>query len=294
MTKIALVIFNKSAGLMTKQDIEGLVRNKLEELGYQVDLFYLNDNFETAISGHNFLGTELVVAVGGDGTVKVATKTILNNKLSAPLGIIPFGSANVMATDLGIPLTVKQAIKLLAQPEKTVKIDVGLINQNHYFLVGLSIGYISHVIASTPGDLKNKFGYFGYLWRFIFNKIKIRKIKFKIKTQNKTFWVKGNSLVIFNAINYFGLKLKKNIDWQDGILNLYVFTNKTLLSLISDLFYLLWRQQPKKHIFTLDNDYFKIYLNRGWNSYQIDGDYLKISKEIEVEVLPKALEVVIP
>ncbi len=293
--KKALVIFNPNAGVNVKQDVEKLVREKLSLLSLEAEVFYLNKKFEENISGYDFSDVILIVAVGGDGTVKVAARTIIANKLRATLAIIPFGSANILANALNIPTSISQSLKLLGQYQtEKFKIDAGLVNHEHYFFVGISAGYISNIVSSTSRDLKNKYGNFGYLLRFAFNKIKIKKLKFEVVTRNKIFWVKGNSLVIFNVLSYLWLRPKKNVNFSDGLLNLYVFTNKTFLTLIQAFLYLVWYHQPPRHVFTLDNNYFKIILKRPINSWQIDGDYLKLGREIEVEILPLAVEIVSP
>jgi len=289
----ALVIFNPTAGLKSKIDVEGIIRDRLSHLGYQVDLFYLNNRFEVEISKYNFNDLDLMLAVGGDGTVKVATRTIIDHHLTTPLAIIPYGSANVIATAAGIPTNIRNALKLIENPQKTMAVDVGLVNKKHYFIVGLSIGYISKIVTGTNHHLKNKFGFFGYLLVFIFNKIKIKKVKFEIKTQNKNFWVRGNSLIVFNALNYYGLKIKKSISFSDGIFNLYVFTNKTFISLVEAFFLMLFYNQPPRHVLSLDNNYFKIILKQPSHSCQIDGDYVKLPRIIEVELLPQVLHIIV-
>ena len=294
--KKALVIINPSAGLALKQKtIKTLVVNKLSRLGYSGDMFELNKDFEKNIENYNGSKADLVVAVGGDGTVKVAAWTILQKNIKAPLAIIPFGSANVIAMVLGIPLVVNQALKQLDNIANTTQIDVGLINNRHYFLVGFSLGYISQVVTNTDEAMKKKLGFFSYVLRFMFNKIKIKKIKFKIIAGGRSFWIKGNSVVVFNALNYFGLKTKKIIDFQDGILNLYVLTNKTFFGLISAVWGMLWYRQPPKYVFSLDNSAFDIFLRRQrlLKTCQIDGDYISLdAKKISIRILPRVLTVV--
>ena len=272
-----------------------MVVNKLSRLGYSGDMFELNKDFEKNIENYNGSKADLVVAVGGDGTVKVAARTILQKNIKAPLAIIPFGSANVIAMVLGIPLVVNQALKQLDNIANTTQIDVGLINNRHYFLVGFSLGYISQVVTNTDEAMKKKLGFFSYVLRFMFNKIKIKKIKFKIIAGGRSFWIKGNSVVVFNALNYFGLKTKKIIDFQDGILNLYVLTNKTFFGLISAVWGMLWYRQPPKYVFSLDNSAFDIFLRRQrlLKTCQIDGDYISLdAKKISIRILPRVLTVV--
>ena len=109
------------------------------------------------------------------------------------------------------------------------------------------------------------------------------------------FWVKGNSLIVFNAFNFYGFTPKKTISLSDGIMNLYVVTNKTFLTMAEAAFGVLFYTKPPKHIFSLDNKYFKIRVKRKkfLKSAQIDGDCIKLPRNIEIEVLPQALEVVI-
>ena len=153
MAKKALIIFNPSAGLKSKLTIEKLAERKLKSLGYRVDIFLVDEHFEAGIAGYDFFNLSLVVAIGGDGTVKVAGRTIIENKLSAPLVIIPFGSANVVAKTLGITLNAKAALQLIGGA-KLRGLDVGIINKTHYFLVGFSVGYISRIITGTSTKMK--------------------------------------------------------------------------------------------------------------------------------------------
>lgn len=292
MAKKALIIFNPTAGLRSKLAVEKLAERRLKALGYRVDIFLVDEHFEASISGYDFSHLSLVVAIGGDGTVKVAGRTIVENKLSAPLIIIPFGSANVVAKSLGIPLQAKEALRLIGGTRQR-PLDVGVVNKSHYFLVGFSAGYISRIVTGTSTRLKNRFGFWGYLINLLFNVNKVKRQKFLIRTKNHKFWVKGNSLVVFNACNFYGLKAKKKIDPSDGIFNLYVVTNRNFWSLFIALLQFIFYRRPTQFLFSIDNDYFKISFNRGLSSCQIDGDYLNPTKEVEIKMLPQALQVII-
>lgn len=290
----ALIIFNPTAGMATKTDVGKIVQDKLSGLDYKPIMLILDFNFEANIAKLDLSDIKLVVAVGGDGTVKVAAREIINRRIKAPLAVIPFGSANVLAATLKIPLGLKEALELL-NVSSTIKIDVGVLNQDRYFLVGFSLGYLSSIVINTNRELKNKFGSIGYVLHLFWNKIRIPRIKFRIETQNHVFWVKGNSLIVFNAFNFYGFSPKKTISLNDGILNLYVVTNKTFLTMAEAAFGVLFYRTPPKHIFTLDNKYFKIRIKRKkyLKTAQIDGDKIKLPRTIEVEVLPKALEVIV-
>jgi diacylglycerol kinase family enzyme len=290
--KQALVICNPTAGIKSKQNVGKLAEEKLIGLGFRPITLVLDFDFESKIEQLDLSKIKLVVAIGGDGTVKVAAREIINRQIKAPLLIIPFGSANVLASTLKLPLDVKSALALL-NGDKTAKIDVGSINREKYFLVGFSLGYASSIIIHTQSGLKSRFGSLSYLLHLFWNKIRIPRIKFRVETQNRVFWVKGNSLIVFNAFNFYGFTPKKNISISDGILNLYVVTNKTFLSMIEAALGVLYYVKPPRHIFALDNKYFKIRVKRKrfLKTAQIDGDPIRPGRIMEIEVLPKALEV---
>jgi len=289
----ALIIYNPTAGLTVKSDIKLQTEKKLISAGYEILVLQLNDLFEEEIARVDLSGLALVVAIGGDGTIKVAAREIINRRLNVPLLVVPFGSANVLALSLGIPLVTADALKLLDSGHKK-KIDVGVINNRYYFLVGFSLGYLSSIVIGTDKKLKNKFGFLGYFIKFIWNKIKIVRVKFRIDTINKTFWVRGNSLIIFNAFNFYGLQPKKNVSIEDGILNLYITTNKSFWELVIAALGVLFYERPTKHVFSLDNSNFKITIKKKkfLKTSQIDGDKLLLTgEEINVSVLSKVLEI---
>lgn len=99
--------------------------------------------YEILKTGHRGHGTELaraaasqgcdmVVAAGGDGTINEVGRGLTGTPTA--LGIIPAGSGNGFARNLGIPLSQKAAIRLLRAP-RIVPIDIGKINDRYFFNV---------------------------------------------------------------------------------------------------------------------------------------------------------------
>ncbi len=87
-------------------------------------------------------GTEGVVVVGGDGTVACAAQVLVGTDI--PLGILPTGTMNRLARDLGIPIhDIASAVGLLAHA-RTRRIDVGEVN-GHIFVCASSIGLLARM-----------------------------------------------------------------------------------------------------------------------------------------------------
>ncbi len=291
-SKKALIIFNPTAGIVTGSDALSQVKSYLLSHEYSCDSIILDSNFEAVVAKYDFTDIALIVAVGGDGTVRVTARTILEHQLSVPLAIVPFGSANVVAASLSIPISIKKSLALIGNLH-VKKIDVGRINKGEIFLVGFSIGYISKIVTQTQGVLKNRFGFLGYIVRFLFNNVPLHRIKFKITCRDKQFYVKGNSLVVFNAVNIYGIRPKKNISITDGVLNLYVVKNRNFIGLFKIALDFLFYQEPPHHLFALDGQKFGIDLGPAGDVCQIDGDLIALGSRVEIAIMPQALSVVV-
>ena len=101
---------------------------------------------------------DTIIAMGGDGTVnKVANCVVNTDKV---LGIIPTGTANLLAAKLGLSMDLKKTLKVI-ESGKTKSIDMMLINDKNSIL-RCGFGYDSDIICKTPQSLKNKFGYLAY------------------------------------------------------------------------------------------------------------------------------------
>jgi YegS/Rv2252/BmrU family lipid kinase len=105
-------------------------------------------------------GCGIVVAAGGDGTVSAIAEGLVGS--DTPLGIIPLGTANVLARELGIPVELNAAVALLAGPYETKAIDAMNVKEKHYF-TQVGVGIDSLMIAGTTRERKQRFGRIAYI-----------------------------------------------------------------------------------------------------------------------------------
>lgn len=84
---------------------------------------------------------DAVIVGGGDGTLNAAAPGLMQTGL--PLGILPLGTANDFARTLGIPATLEQAVKIIADGQLRA-VDLGEVNQ-HLFLNVSSIGFSAEI-----------------------------------------------------------------------------------------------------------------------------------------------------
>lgn len=139
MRKISFII-NPISGAGNKQDIPGLIESTFDPKKIEHEILY------TEYAGHAQKiaaqkakeGVEVIVAVGGDGTVNEVACSLVHTDTA--LGIIPSGSGNGLARHLGIPMHHAEAIELL-QSGIVRKIDYGKINNDVLFFCSCGVGF---------------------------------------------------------------------------------------------------------------------------------------------------------
>lgn len=105
-------------------------------------------------------GADVVLVWGGDGTVQRTAHVLAGS--GVPIGILPAGTANLLAAALGIPHALDDALDVALHGDTNV-IDVGILNGER-FVVMAGTGFDALMIAEADGGLKDRFGRLAYLW----------------------------------------------------------------------------------------------------------------------------------
>lgn len=138
MKRVAVVTNAKAGALVDQADGEPSLASLFEAAGLEAVFVPVNsgslpDRIEAALA----LGTDALVVAGGDGTVACAAQALAGR--DTPLGILPFGTMNLLAKDLGLPIgDTGAAVRLLADWNPR-RIDAGEVN-GHVFLCASMLG----------------------------------------------------------------------------------------------------------------------------------------------------------
>ena len=134
-TRIA-VILNAGSGSKSHniEELESMFRSR--QLDATVVSPKTGDDVSSLAASLARSGHEIVVAAGGDGTVSAVASELAGSGMI--LGILPLGTLNHFAKDVGIPLTLPEAMDILAEGH-VVKVDVGDIN-GRVFINNISLG----------------------------------------------------------------------------------------------------------------------------------------------------------
>ena len=143
---------------------------------------------------------DMVVVVGGDGTINAAAAALI--KTGLPLGIIPGGTANDLARTLGIPDDVDAAARIIAEGHRR-SVDVGTVN-GHHFLNVASIGLSVDITRVLTRDFKRRYGKVGYALATLQALARSRPFHATIVGANERVEVKTLQIAIGNGRYYGG------------------------------------------------------------------------------------------
>lgn len=195
-------------------------------------------------------GCDLIVAIGGDGTVGevVAGQTRCVEADKVPVAVVPVGTANVVALALALPWLPGMAIDNILEG-RVLDFDVGRIaDTDQYFFLMAAIGYPAKVIQDSPRKLKNLFGVFTYMGAGIRNALNLDEVRIFVEDQDGlTREFEGNTVLLSNIgkIGDLNLKVTPDTSAHDGLFDVTVISSRSLWDLIAVVFRMLtWRYRP--------------------------------------------------
>lgn len=134
-----LLFQNRTSGHGPKEDVREEVSNRLKRISNSLEEIAVEPglNITERVAAAVKEGTDLVVAAGGDGTVREVATGVVGAK--ATLGIIPMGTFNNLALSLNLPSDPAAACDLI-ESGVTREIDVGIADERHYFFEAAGVG----------------------------------------------------------------------------------------------------------------------------------------------------------
>lgn len=227
-----------------------------------------------------------VVAVGGDGTVILVAQCLQQTNI--PLGILPAGSANGMAKELGIPENELQALDLVVTGEST-KIHMTKINE--HFCIHLSdIGFNAFVVKKfESGQKRGMIGYIKASWKVLWTN---PKMQLEIKTDTSSIKREAAMLVLANATKYgTGALINPEGKLNDKLFEVVLIKVVSFREIFKMMFLHTAFNPEKTELFQTSSLQVR---SKKKVHFQVDGEYLGKVHEINATIIPEALEVIIP
>jgi len=227
-----------------------------------------------------------VVAVGGDGTLKLVAECLLHTE--TPIGIVPAGSANGMAKELGIPTDIDQALDILDRGHLQ---KIHVIKLNDEICIHLSdLGFNAYLVKKFDAlPQRGMWGYAKATWHALWNH---KRMDVQLKLKNETITSKAAMVAIANATMYgTGLKINPDGKLDDDLFEVVLVKDYSYLEIIK-----IWITKlpfnPKK-IEVFQTAEVKI-SSKHKAHFQVDGEYVGKLNTVEAKILPAAITVVLP
>jgi diacylglycerol kinase (ATP) len=216
----ATILFNPNSG-PRRRDVElDRAIGIIQSAGVRTDLTVCHSSEEATMNARfaAAAGSDTVFACGGDGTIHDVIQGLAGTQVA--LAILPFGTANALAHDLGIPLHAGAAARIAVDSKSTVRrIPLGRIEyqdfndktSHRYFTVAAGVGVDAHLFYKLNRDLKKKAGMAAYYLKAWNLWATHRMRKFEVEYTNGTGVRQQETLTELLAvrIRFFGNVLRE-------------------------------------------------------------------------------------
>jgi diacylglycerol kinase (ATP) len=230
-------------------------------------------------------GADRVIAVGGDGTLKLVATCVLNTEM--PVGIIPAGSANGMARELGIPLDPGEAMEVAINGHPK-KIHVTMVNKElcvHLADIGFN-AYIVKKFDDLPG--RGMWGYTKAAWHALWNH---HKMEVELNIEKEIIRSEAAMVVIANATMYgTGVKINPDGRLDDDVFEVILVKKYSVLEILKIRFTNLPFNPEAIETFKTSKLSIK---TRHRVHFQVDGEYMGKVNQIEAKIIPSAINMIV-
>lgn len=238
--KRARIIYNPTSGRELFKKHLPEVLEKLEIAGYETSCHATTGEGDATKAAAIAVerGYDIVIAVGGDGTLNevVAGMSPYEGKLPK-LGVIPMGTTNDFARAVQIPRKIEDALDIIIKGE-TIPVDVGVVDGNRYFINIAAGGRITELTYEVPSKMKTMLGQLAYYLKAVEMAPSIKATHMRIEYDDNVF--EGEALMFLcaltNSVGGFE-KLAPDASINDGHFTLLILKKCSLaemLKIVSD------------------------------------------------------------
>jgi YegS/Rv2252/BmrU family lipid kinase len=236
-------------------------------------------------------GVELIFVWGGDGMVQRCIDVVADT--DAALAVVPAGTANLLATNLGIPQDIEQAVAIGLRGERR-ELDVGRFNGERFGVMA-GAGFDASMIQQADGNLKDRFGRLAYVWTGS-KSLRAKPFKAKIAIDG-TSWYSGDAscILVGNVGRLFGgIEVFADARPDDGRLEIGVVNADGITDWVRTLARTaIGHAERSPLVRATSAKRIDVKLDRKV-LYEIDGGDRKKVKSFKIKVEPKAVTVHVP
>lgn len=228
--KRARIIYNPTSGREVFKKHLPEVLEKLEVAGYETSCHATTCEGDATIAAKNAVerGFDIIIAVGGDGTLNEVVSGVSPFEKRPKVGLIPMGTTNDFARAVHIPRNIEDAVDIIIKGD-TLPVDVGLLNGERYFINIAAGGRITELTYEVPSKMKTMLGQLAYYLKAVEMIPSIKASHMRIEYDGEIF--DGDAMMFLcgltNSVGGFE-KLAPDASINDGYFTLLVLKKVSL------------------------------------------------------------------
>jgi YegS/Rv2252/BmrU family lipid kinase len=246
---------------------------------------------EAAVSG-----ADVVMAVGGDGTIRAVCEELAGTGI--PVGIVPAGTGNLLARNLGIPLYLRAAVDVALNGQDRA---IDLVNvsgdamEDATFLVMAGMGFDAAIMEGVNEDIKAKVGWLAYVWSAL-KSLMFPAVRVEVSVDGGDFTRHRARTIVVGNVGYLqaGMPLLPDATIDDGKLDVVLLYPRRFLSWVPLAARVLTKNPRTDETITRMSGRTIVVRAHTDTPRQLDGDVIAPGREIRAECLHGRLLVRVP
>jgi YegS/Rv2252/BmrU family lipid kinase len=240
-------------------------------------------------------GADLILVAGGDGTINEAVNGMAFSEV--PLGVLPAGTANVLANELGIGNSMERAAAVLSDAVEE-RIALGTISSGaaaspRYFLMMAGAGLDADIVYHLNPRLKEAIGKVAY-WIAGFSKVGRRIPEFTVQADGREFHA---SFALLSRVRNYGgdLEIAPSISLLDDEFEMVLFEGESSFGFLKYMLAVVVHQQQTMRGITILRTRHAVFSGPQDSKIhvQVDGEYVGVAPA-RVAIVPNALTLLVP
>lgn len=233
---------------------------------------------------------DLVIACGGDGTVTACAAALTGSGI--PLGVLPTGTGNLLARNLGLPLDLNEALAIALEGTDR-SLDVGSMN-GRPFIVMAGVGFDARMFSDTSEAVKKRIGSAAYVLAAI-RHLHDRPARIRLRADNGVVVRLLASAVIIGNVGslHAGIALLPDAQPDDGVLDAVVLTARGWTGWLTIAAQILLGRRATGQMTRMTFSELHIDVGRA-QPWQIDGDVIGRARHLVITVQPGSLLLRVP
>jgi len=293
MNKSMMLIINPKSGKGLSNTALGTIVSSLCEVDYAVTVYFSHEKYPEELAFEYAEWYDLIVCVGGDGTLSNVISGLMQAKSNIPVGYIPAGTSNDVATTLALPRDPLIAARKILSGTPTA-LDIGLF-KDRYFTYIAAFGAFTGVAYTTPQSAKRSLGHLAYVFGGLADMATIAPRRTVVQYDDKV--IEGEFIFggVVNSTSVAGLvKLNPElVDLADGEFEVILVRQPVVLTDFMEILTSLVMQTYEGDNFLMLHASSVSFTFDEEVAWTVDGEDGGLHKNVEIKNCHKAIKIVL-